>query len=255
MMTTSQPMAAEKPLSDRRDERARKKQVKRLVEAFEIFSKRDPEGFRNIAPKLLRKGIYQTRGSDPFLLTQVDNWLEREWKFHHFSEVLPKGNQCYNLNLSSSKGINPRQFKGEKKDWLLNLEERFTEKWERWDASTKDQFIILGMIASAPEGASQGQLIDRLALASDSAEELKEASNTIRAAKIAITRLAMKAGIEDDGGVFAEAEGHGRLRQYRFRDEGMREPTARWLSFHPASVLLPSSSSSSSTSPTLSPDA
>ena len=32
MMTTSQPMAAEKPLTDKRDERARKKQVKRLVE-------------------------------------------------------------------------------------------------------------------------------------------------------------------------------------------------------------------------------
>ena len=253
MMFTSQPMAAETPLSDKQDERARKKQVKRLVEAFEIFSKRDPEGFRNIAPKLLRQGIWQTRGSDPFLLTQVDNWLEREWKFHHFSEVLPKGDQCYNLNLSSGKGINPRQFKGEKKSWLLNIELRFTEKWERWDASTKDQFIILGMIASAPEGASQGQLIDRLALASDSAEELKEASNTIRAAKIALARLAIKAGIK--GGVFASAEGHGRLRQYRFSDEGMREPTARWLSFHPASVLLPSSPSSSSTSPTLSPDA
>jgi hypothetical protein len=252
MMPTSQPMAAEKPLSDKRDERARKKQVKRLVEAFEIFSKRDPEGFRNIAPKLLRKGIYQTRGSDPFLLTQVDNWLEREWKFHHFSEVLPKVDHSYSLNFTSCKSINPRQFKGEKKDWLLNLELRFTEKWERWDASTKDQFIILGMIASAPEGASQGQLIDRLALASDTSEELKEASNTIRAANIAITRLARKAGI---GRVFAKAEGHGRLRQYRFGDEGMREPTARWLSFHPASVLLPSSSSSSSTSPTLSPDA
>ncbi len=250
MMLTSQPMAAEKPLSDKRDERARKKQVKRLVEAFEIFSKRDPEGFRSIAPELLRQGIWQTRGSDPFLLTQVDNWLEREWKFHHFSEVLPKGDQSYHLNPSSGKGINPRQFKGEKKAWLLNLELRFTEKWERWDASTKDQFIILGMIASAPEGVSQGQLIDRLALASDSAEELKEASNTIMAAKIAITRLAMKAGIE--GRVFAEAEGHGRLRQYRFGDEGMREPTARLLCTHPASVLLPSSSL---TSPSLSPDA
>ena len=252
MMTTSQPMAAEKPLSDKRDERARKKQVKRLVEAFEIFSKRDPEGFRSIAPELLRQGIWQTRGSDPFLLTQVDNWLEREWKFHHFSEVLPKGDQSYHLNPSSGKGINPRQFKGEKKAWLLNLELRFTEKWERWDASTKDQFIILGMIASAPEGASQGQLIDRLALASDTSEEIKEASNTIRAAKIALARLAIKAGIDE--GVFASAEGHGRLRQYRFSDEGMREPTARWLSFHPASVLLPSSSSSSSTSPSLSPD-
>jgi len=251
-MTTSQPMAAEKPLPDKRDERARKKQVKRLVEAFEIFSKRDPEGFRSIAPELLRQGIWQTRGSDPFLLTQVDNWLEREWKFHHFSEVLPKGDQSYHLNPSSGKGINPRQFKGEKKAWLLNLELRFTEKWERWDASTKDQFIILGMIASAPEGASQGQLIDRLALASDTSEEIKEASNTIRAAKIALARLAIKAGIDE--GVFASAEGHGRLRQYRFSDEGMREPTARWLSFHPASVLLPSSSSSSSTSPSLSPD-
>jgi hypothetical protein len=183
-------------------------------------------------------------------LTQVDNWLEREWKFHHFSAVLPKVDHSYSLNFTSCKSINPRQFKGEKKDWLLNLELRFTEKWERWDASTKDQFIILGMIASAPEGASQGQLIDRLALASDSAEELKEASNTIRAAKIALARLAIKAGIE--GGVFADAEGHGRLRQYRFGDEGMREPTARWLYSHPASVLLPSSSS---TSPTLSPDA
>jgi len=252
MMLTSQPMAAEKPLSDKRDERARKKQVKRLVEAFEVFSKRDPEGFRNIAPTLLRQGIWQTRGSDPFLLTQVDNWLEREWKFHHFSEVLPKGDQSYHLNPSSGKGINPRQFKGEKKAWLLNLELRFTEKWERWDASTKDQFIILGMIASAPEGASQGQLIDRLALASDTSEEIKEASNTIRAAKIALARLAIKAGIDE--GVFASAEGHGRLRQYRFSDEGMREPTARWLSFHPASVLLPSSSSSSLTSPSLSPD-
>ena len=244
MMNTSQTMAAEKPPTDQRDERKRKKQVKRLIEAFEIFSKRDPEGFRSIAPELLRQGIWHTRGSDPFLLTQVDNWLEREWKFHHFSEVLPKGDQFYNLNC---KSINPRQFKGEKKSWLLNLELRFTEKWERWDASTKDQFIILGMIASAPEGASQGQLIDRLALASDTPEELKEASNTIRAAKIALARLAIKAGIE--GGVFASAEGHGRLRQYRFTDEGMRDPTARWLCSHPASVLLPSSSSTSSLSP------
>ena len=110
MMNTSQTMAAEKPPTDQRDERKRKKQVKRLIEAFEIFSKRDPEGFRSIAPELLRQGIWHTRGSDPFLLTQVDNWLEREWKFHHFSEVLPKGDQFYNLNYSSGKSINPRQF-------------------------------------------------------------------------------------------------------------------------------------------------
>jgi hypothetical protein len=244
-------MAAENPPADQRDERERKKQVRRLIEAFEIFSKRDPEGFRSIAPELLRQGIWHTRGSDPFLLTQVDNWLEREWKFHHFSEVLPKGDQFYDINYDSGKSINPRQFKGEKKSWLLNLELRFTEKWERWDASTKDQFIILGMIASAPEGASQGQLIDRLALASDTSEELKEASNTIRAAKIALARLAIKAGIE--GGVFASAEGHGRLRQYRFSDEGIRETTARLLCTHPASVLLPSSSPTSS--PSLSLDA
>jgi hypothetical protein len=60
-------------------------------------------------------------------------------------------------------------------------------------------------------------------------------SNAVRAAKIALTRMAKPLGIH----LFAPAAGHGPERVHYFADEELADIIARYVLNHEAAVLLP----------------
>jgi hypothetical protein len=212
-----------------------RKQVARFLEAFETLSKHEPATFQKIAPELLKKSIWQSRGIDPWFEERLSTWFSKDWEKHHFAEIFLTNNAT-NLQFGKEKTVNPRHFKGEKRDWLIALENRFSNNWTRWDVATRDQFIILTLITASPQGEFQGRLMDSLGILSTLDDSEKEASNAVRAVKIALSKLADKSGTTQ---LFEPAKGNGRLRLHRFFDEDLRKPTIRWLCQHPARIMLP----------------
>ena len=106
----------------------------------------------------------------------------------------------------------------------------------RWDASRRDQFIILGMLASeGGYGVRQGKLVHHLGMGLSPGST--RGSNAVRAAKIALTRLANPHSIT----LFAPAAGHGTERIHAFADEYLADVIARYALNHEAAVLLPAS--------------
>jgi len=212
----------------------------RMVEAFAHWSIADPPSFSALAPDLLRQGIYRTIGNDPFVTARLEAWLNNDWRAAEFSEVFNLSERA-STNEDEAGQLQPSRFKGERRDWLETLGERFSGDHRRWDAAKRDQFILLGMISMHAGGTRQG-IIGRY-LGIDPTEQMGVTitANVIRASKIALTRLAHGAGIED--GVFAPASGDGLYRMHRMRDPGMATLTARFIADHPASALIPHPSS------------
>ena len=90
------------------------------------------------------------------------------------------------------------------------------------------------MLASAGGfGVRQGKLIHSLGMGLDAGGV--RGANTVRAAKIALTRIARPLGIN----LFAPAAGHGLERVHYFADERLAEVIARYVLNHEAAVLLP----------------
>ena len=125
-------------------------------------------------------------------------------------------------------------YSGSTKALLESLQTRFPENFTQWDASIRNQFIILGMIAMGREkGEYQGALVHRLGLGSGDVRI--KGSNVIRAAKIALARLAKDNGAD----LFAPASGHGVERVHKVSSAKLSETIERFALSHPASVLLP----------------
>ena len=94
--------------------------------------------------------------------------------------------------------------------------------------------MILGMMATAGGyGVRQGKLIHSLGMGL--AESGVRGANTVRAAKIALSRLAKPFGLQ----LFAPAVGNGPERIHMFNDEELASIIARYVFNHEASVLLP----------------
>lgn len=207
----------------------------RMAEAFTHWSIADPPSFSALAPDLLRQGIYRTIGNDPFVTERLEAWLNDEWKAAKFSEVFDLSERVHS-NEGEQGQLQPSRFKGERRAWLETLGERFSGDHRRWDAATRDQFIILGMISMHANGTRQGNIGRYLGIDPTEQMGVTITANVIRASKIALTRLARGAGLE---GVFAPASGDGLYRMHRMRDPGMATLTARFVSDHPASALVP----------------
>jgi len=82
-------------------------------------------------------------------------------------------------------------------------------------------------------GVRQGKLIHSLGMGM--AESGVRGSNTVRAAKIALSRMAKPFGLH----LFAPAVGNGNERIHMFKDEELASIVARYVFNHEASVLLP----------------
>ncbi|MBT4059206.1 MAG: hypothetical protein HOE69_02740 [Euryarchaeota archaeon] len=219
-----------------------KKRIMRLTEAFSTWAKEDPESFREVAPDLLRQGVNRATGHDPKATRRLEYWLLDEWKSETFEGLLEFNPQLESNILECNLNIN--RFKGQNRDWLEVLEIKFhagsdehSGDFRRWNRHIRDQFIILGMIAQNSEGVSQGDMARHLGIKFEDEASRKYAANVVRAAKIALTRLANSAGLDD--GIFNKAKGNGLNRTHSFHSEKMRELTLRWINCHPAKVLIP----------------
>ncbi len=219
-----------------------KMRVEKLTEAFSTWAKRDPDSFREAAPDLLRQGVTKATGYSPKASRKLEYWLTDEWKLESFDGLFEFAKHP---NESFTKcNLNHNRYKGVKRDWLDTLSDKFTSTsdqhsgdYHRWDRHLRDQFIILGMIAQNKEGASQGEMARHLGIKFEDEASKRYAANVVRAAKIALTRLSLSAGIE--GGIFSKAKGHGLHRQHSFESEEIRNLTSRWIKCHPANAMVP----------------
>ena len=235
-------MSGSKQIS--KEQSLEKKRIKRLTDGFLVWAKEDPGSFRDVAPDLLRQGVNRATGHDPRATRRLEYWLLDEWKSERFEGLL-EFNRAPSLDFSESNNININRFKGNNKIWLETLEEKFlagadehTGTFRRWPRHLRDQFIVLGMIAQEKEGVSQGDLARYLGIKFEDESSRRYAANVIRAAKIALTRLAKNtAKIED--GIFSDARGHGLNRRHSFSSDQLRKLTLRWIECHPARILIP----------------
>ncbi len=135
----------------------------KYLKALQTLAERDPEGFSNVAPELIKRSVWNWRGADPFFAERLSNWIDTAHKWSEFKEILPK-----DAHLPRRKSIEaisyenlPQQYSG----FLQHLSQRFEGDYTRWDASKRDQFTILGMLAlEGKEGVRQGRLIHHLGL-------------------------------------------------------------------------------------------
>ena len=203
----------------------------KYLKALQTLAERDPEGFSNVAPELIKRSVWNWRGADPFFAERLSNWIDTAHKWIEFKEILPK-----DAHLPRRKSIEaisyenlPQQYSG----FLQHLSQRFEGDYTRWDASKRDQFTILGMLAlEGKEGVRQGRLIHHLGLDSTGSVGLP-GSNAIRAAKIALSRSAKPLHL------WAPASGNGSERLHAFDDSNLADLVARFVLNQQAAILLP----------------
>ena len=209
-----------------------KKKNEKFLEALKTLSDQDPQSFLEIAPELLQRCAYHWRGSDPFFSTKLNSWLSYDMMWKPFGEIIP--DDANFAKRIDTDAFDIKMYSGSTKALLESLQTRFPQDFNQWDASIRNQFIILGMIAMGREkGEYQGALVHRLGLGSGDVRI--KGSNVIRAAKIALARLAKDNGAE----LFSPASGHGVERIHRISNAKLAETLERFVLSPAASVLLP----------------
>lgn len=216
--------------------------VEKLLEAFRTLSDEAPEVFDSIAPEMLQRSIWSWRGADPLLSKKFNNWILSDYQWTPFKDILPS--EHHTMPLAEVPRLDPAKLEAAHRAFIQALSDRFYGDPHRWDASTRDQFIILGVLASAHgHGVRQGKIIHSLGLGMSEAGV--RGSNTVRAAKIALTRLAKPVGLR----LFAPASGHGGERIHAFEEPQLAEIVHRFIRHHDARMLLPATTMSSSPNP------
>jgi hypothetical protein len=205
----------------------------KYLKALQTLAEKDPEGFSALAPELIKRSVWNMRGPDPYFSEKLSNWFEVAYKWEDFGEILPKDS-----HISKRIVVDPP-----KKEHLSDLhsmffsklEQRFSGDHQRWDAPTRDQFIILGMLAMEGKvGVKQGKLAHFLGNGLDGIGGLPS-SNAIRAAKIALSRQAKPLQL------FSPSKGNGDARIHAFSDENLADLVTRFVLSKRASILLPPS--------------
>ncbi len=215
-----------------KSEKERELYFQKLLEAFRTLSEEAPEVFDSIAPEMLQRSIWSWRGADPLLSKKFNNWLLADYQWTPFDDILPK--ESAEHRPLEVPPLNPAHLDEAHNALIEALQDRFRGDPHRWDASRRDQFVILGMMATAGGyGVRQGKLIHSLGMGL--AESGVRGANTVRAAKIALSRLAKPFGLQ----LFAPAVGNGPERIHMFSDEELADVIARYVFNHDASILLP----------------
>ena len=180
-------------------------------------------------------------------MDKLESWLSDELPREDFQVVLKPPARSPPL-ISDFKPVvlDYARYGDKNRAWLNTLNDRFIVRQKldesgtdhrRWRRAIRDQYIILGVIASEPEGVNQGRLVRILGIPVNEEASRKYAANMVRAAKIALSRYANEAGIE--GGLFKPAKGHGVNRVYAFKDSSMRKLTYKWVMSLSAGELIP----------------
>lgn len=215
-----------------KSDKERELYFQKLLDAFRTLSEEAPEVFDSIAPEMLQRSIWSWRGADPLLSKKFNNWLMADYQWTPFDDILPKESAAF--KPVDVPPLNPEQLDEAHHSLIEALQDRFRGDPHRWDASRRDQFVILGMMATAGGyGVRQGKLIHSLGMGL--AESGVRGANTVRAAKIALSRLGKPFGLQ----LFAPAVGNGPERIHMFNDEELASVIARYVFNHEASVLLP----------------
>ncbi len=212
-----------------------------LLDAIHAIARRSPEVFEAEAEDLIRRSVWQQTGSDPTFSGRLERWLKSEYRFETFASILPHDVRLERREVAppSTEHLDERhrrvydalveKFDGTKED---------PRNHHRWDAATRDQFIILGMMAlGGKRGEKQVRMVHYLGLGASGGDHLR-GSNTVRAAKIALTRH-LRSRIPGFTDLFAKATGNGDRRQHRFLDLDIASTVAQYMRSHPASMLLP----------------
>ena len=203
----------------------------KYLKALQTLAERDPEGFSNVAPELIKRSVWNWRGADPFFAERLSNWIDTAHKWSEFKEILPK--EAHLPRRKTVEQILCDNLPKEYSSFLHHLTSRFEGDYTRWDASKRDQFTILGMLAlEGKEGVRQGRLIHHLGLDSTGSVGLP-GSNAIRAAKIALSRSAKPLHL------WAPASGNGSERLHAFADSNLADLVARFVLNQQAAILLP----------------
>ena len=215
-----------------KSDKERELYFQKLLDAFRTLSEEAPEVFDSIAPEMLQRSIWSWRGADPLLSKKFNNWLMADYQWPPFDDILPKESPAF--KPVDVPPLNPEQLDEAHHSLIEALQDRFRGDPHRWDASRRDQFVILGMMATAGGyGVRQGKLIHSLGMGL--AESGVRGANTVRAAKIALSRLGQPFGLQ----LFAPAVGNGPARLHMFNAEELASVIARYVFNHEASVLLP----------------
>jgi hypothetical protein len=203
----------------------------KYLKALQTLAERDPEGFSNVAPELIKRSVWNWRGADPFFAERLSNWIDTAHKWSEFKEILPK--DAHLSRRKTVKAISYDTLPDQYSEFLHHLAQRFEGDYTRWDASKRDQFTILGMLAlEGKEGVRQGRLIHHLGLDSIGSGGLP-GSNAIRAAKIALSRSAKPLQL------WAPASGNGSERLHAFDDSNLADLVSRFVLNQQAAILLP----------------
>lgn len=217
------------------------KRREQLLDAIHVLARRSPEMFELEAEDFIRRAMWSERGRDPSFANTLERWLHSEFQFETFATVLPPDAKLERRNipdpdLSELRQVDRAVFAAIQTKFDGTEDEPFNH--HRWDAATRDQFIVLGMIAmGGKRGERQSRIVHYLGLGTPGPDDLR-GSNTVRAAKIAITRF-LRARVPEAIDVFAPATGNGGQRLHRIRDTEMARMLARYVLNHPASLLLP----------------
>ena len=205
----------------------------KYLKALQTLAEKDPEGFSALAPELIKRSVWNLRGPDPYFSEKLANWFEVAYKWEEFREILPKdAHITKRIEVDAPLKHNLPEFQSL---FFTKLEQKFFGDYQRWDAPTRDQFIILGMIAmEGTSGVRQGKLAHYLGTGLDGVGGLPS-SNAIRAAKIALSRHAKPLQL------FAPAKGNGNERLHSFADGNLAELVTRFVLSQKASILLPAS--------------
>lgn len=212
-----------------------------LLDAIHAIARRSPEVFEAEAEDLIRRSVWQQTGSDPMFSSKLDRWLKSEYRFETFASILPHDARLERREVEppSVEHLDARH--RQVYDALIEKFDGTKEQpriHHRWDAATRDQFIILGMIAlGGKHGERQSRMVHYLGLGASGSDHLR-GSNTVRAAKIALTRH-LRSRVPGFTDLFSKATGNGDRRQHRFKDLDVASTVAQYVRSHPASMLLP----------------
>ena len=219
----------EEPMSAEADHQ--KSRNEKYLKALQTLAEKDPEGFSALAPELIKRSVWNLRGPDPYFSEKLSNWFEVAYKWEDFKEILPNdAHLTKRINVAAPRKENLSELHSK---FFSKLEQRFSGDYQRWDAPTRDQFIILGMLAmEGKDGVKQGKLAHFLGNGLDGIGGLPS-SNAIRAAKIALSRQAKPLNL------FSPSKGNGDARLHAFADENLADLVTRFVLSMRASILLP----------------
>ena len=203
----------------------------KYLKALKTLAEKDPEGFSTLAPELIKRSIWNLNGPDPYFSEKLSNLFEIAYKWEDFGDILPKETQLRKRIQVDAPRID--RLPENQTRFFEKLTQKFSGDHQRWDAPTRDQFIILGMLAmEGTSGVRQGKLAHFMGNGLDGIGGLPS-SNAIRAAKIALSRYAKPIQL------FSPAKGNGDERLHSFADEGLADLVARFVLSQKASILLP----------------